>query len=77
MSFIQQYRMRKGLKTFGRETGMKCMTKEIEQLYQRNSFKPINVSSIPNYLLPKVQKESVQQLSVTKKKDVHLWSQWK
>ena len=48
MTLIQQFGMRKGLKAFGRETGMKSMTKEIhvQQLHQRNSFKPINVRSM-------------------------------
>ena len=46
ISFIQQFSMRKGLKAIGRETGMKIMTKEIEQLHKRNSFKPINVCNI-------------------------------
>jgi len=55
MSFIQQFSMRKGLKAFGRETGMKIMTKEIEQLHQRNSFKPINVSSMTDGEKARVQ----------------------
>ena len=55
MSFIQQYSMRKGLKTFGRETEIKSMTKEIEQLHQRNSFKPINVSSMTDKEKARVQ----------------------
>ena len=55
MSFIQQFSMRKGLKAFGRETGMKSMTKEIEQLHQGNSFKPINVCSMTDGEKARVQ----------------------
>ena len=71
MSFIQQYSMRKGLKTFGRETGMKSMTKEIEQLHQRNSLKPINLSSmtdgekarVQNAIMLLAQKDSEDEVS--------------
>ena len=55
MSSIQKFSMRKGLKAFGRETGMKSMTKEIEQLHQRNSFKLINVRSMTDGEKARVQ----------------------
>jgi len=55
MSFIQQFSMKKGLKAFCRETGMKSMTKEIEQLHQGNSFKPINVCSMTDGEKARVQ----------------------
>ena len=55
ISFIQQFSMRKGLKTFGKETSMKSMTKEIQQLHQRNSFKPIDVSNMTDGEKARVQ----------------------
>ena len=55
ISFIQQFSMRKGLKAFGRETGMKSMKKKSEQLHQRNSFKPINVYSMTDGEKARVQ----------------------
>jgi len=55
ISFIQQFSMKKGLKAFGRETGMNSMTKEIEQLHKRNSFKPINACNITDGEKARVQ----------------------
>jgi len=47
--------MRKGLKAFGRETGMKSMTKVIEHFHQCNSFKPIHVCSMTDGEKARVQ----------------------
>ena len=55
ISFIQQFCMRKRLKAFDRETGMKSMVKEIEHLHQRNSFKPINVCNMTDGEKARVQ----------------------
>ena len=55
ISFIQQFSMRKGLKTFGKENGMKSMTKEIQQLHQRNSFRPIDVNNMTDKEKSRVQ----------------------
>ena len=46
MNFVQQFSMRKGTKEFGERVAMKSMTKEVEQLHKRNSFKPVNVSEL-------------------------------
>ena len=53
--YIQQFSMNKGLKTLGKEIGMKSMTKEIEQLHKRNSFKPINVCNMTDGEKARVQ----------------------
>ena len=55
ISFIQQFSMKKGLKTFGKENGMKSMTKEIQQLHQRNSFRPIDVNNMTDKEKSRVQ----------------------
>ena len=44
ISFIQQFSLRKGSKEFGEKVAMQSMTKEVEQLHKRNSFKPISIS---------------------------------
>jgi len=46
-SFVQQYPLKKGLKVFG-EAGIEAALKEVDQLYKRSCFTPINVKDLSN-----------------------------
>ena len=46
-SFAQQYPLKKGLKVFG-EAGKVAALKEVDQLYKRSCFTPINVKDLSN-----------------------------
>ena len=46
-SFAQQYPLKKGLKVFG-EAGKVAASKEVDQLYKRLSFAPIDIKDLSN-----------------------------
>ena len=46
-SFAQQYPLKKGLKVFG-DAGKVAALKEVDQLYKRLSFAPIDIKDLSN-----------------------------
>ena len=64
-NFGQQYIMQKGLKVFGKR-GSAAATKEMDQLYKRNCFKPISVQEMK----PSERRKAMEALMfLTEKRD--------